>query len=252
MQAQSPAGDVKAMTFDAVSIKPSSPNALSSGMGFDHGRFSAPAAIFKFLVMFAYDMKMPDYIYGIPDAFSNARFDIEAKVDAETMEALNKLAPKEALEQEKLIVRAMLEDRFKLKAHKETKNLPIYSLVVAKGGSKMKESNLEGPDDAPKQPSLRIRSDSFTAQGITMDLFATNLTFRVNRIVVNNTGLKGHYDLALEWQPENAPASTQNNGLDAKPSIFTAMQEQLGLKLEPAKGPVETVVVDHVEMPSEN
>jgi uncharacterized protein (TIGR03435 family) len=156
------------------------------------------------------------------------------------------------------MLQALLADRFKLTIHRETKNLPIYSLVIAKGGSKLQEAHLDG---RPEDHMIRVGRGELTAPGIRLEDFAHILTQQTGRTVVDNTGLKGHYDLKFHWTPDQGEAFDGPGGStspessissDMPPSIFTAIQEQLGLKLESRKGPVEILVIDHVEKPSEN
>ena len=163
------------------------------------------------------------------------------------------------------MLQTLLADRFKLTTHRTTKELPIYSLVVAKGGSKLHEANsgeIKGPDGRPEPPGsslIGFRSGELTGQNLEMDQLARLLTEQTGRTVVDNTGLKGNYDLTLNWTPDQiAPNGLAGGGPDSStssepgPSIFTAIQEQLGLKLQSQKGPVEILVIDHVERPSEN
>jgi uncharacterized protein (TIGR03435 family) len=155
---------------------------------------------------------------------------------------------------------SLLADRFKLKVHFETRALPIYALVVAKGGPKLKasEMNPANPMETLKPKSLRImRAGSAAGVGVTMEMLAEILERQPEigeghgRMVADETNLPGLYDWTLHWTPWQAKpgeASSDSNG----PSLFTALQEQLGLKLEPAKAQVEVVVIDHIEFPSEN
>ena len=167
------------------------------------------------------------------------------------------------------MLQAQLADSFKLTIHRETKELPIYSLVVAKGGSKLQEAKpgdsyangLKGPDGRPGGAHvMRMGRGELTAQGIGMNEIAHLLTPQTGRTVVDNTGLKGNYDFKLHWTPDQSTPALGGPGggpdsstsSESGPSLFTAIQEQLGLKLEPGKAPVEILVIDHVERPSEN
>jgi uncharacterized protein (TIGR03435 family) len=141
--------------------------------------------------------------------------------------------------QRNLMLRTLLADRFKLVLHPETKELPIYALVIGKGGPKMEKA--EGPGGTANGPAM-IRG--------TMDMafLASTLSSTLGRRVIDRTSLTGPYKFSLKWTPDDRPASADNSG----PSLFTAIQEQLGLKLESTKGPVEILVIDHAEKPSEN
>jgi uncharacterized protein (TIGR03435 family) len=147
----------------------------------------------------------------------------------------------ERWKQSQLMLQALLADRFALKAHHETKDLPIYELTVAKGGAKMKKTAADGYGGNAKYASGKV-----TAHEISVESLAANLSFTLGRKIVNKTGLDGGYDFTLDYAPDGADAS------DPRPSIFTALEEQLGLKLLPAKGPVDVIVVDHIERPTAN
>jgi uncharacterized protein (TIGR03435 family) len=138
---------------------------------------------------------------------------------------------------------AMLEDRFHLKLQAVTKTLPVYDLIVARGGPKFSESGRQGAD-----PHVEVRKTEYTATNSSVLGLSYVLEEIVERTVIDKTGLTGAYDLHLRWAQDLTGAP----GSDTFPSIFTALQEQLGLKLQANKGPVKTLVVDHVERPSEN
>jgi uncharacterized protein (TIGR03435 family) len=258
---QDTAAASKSLAYDVVSIRP---NKSGSGMmriqmGAD--RYSATGLSMKSLIQYAYNVKLTDQISGVPGSMDGARFDVEAKMDEESIAALKKLPTEQGNEQRRLMMQTMLEDRFKLKVHHESKELPMYALVVAKSGFKLKEADsnntypngIKGPDGVSHAGMMMIRNGTLTAQAVPMSNLVVNLSGQVHRIVEDKTGLTGKYDISLQWSPDEMPSgqdatATANSG----PSIFTALQEQLGLKLESTKGPVDTVVVDHVEMPSEN
>jgi uncharacterized protein (TIGR03435 family) len=252
----------KSPTYDAVSVKPNNSannmvRIMSSG-----GRFSATGVTIKLLILSAYDVKMEQQISGISGPMADTRFDIEAKMDDETVAAAKKLSNEEGAELRRRMMQAMLAERFKLQVHHESKELPMYALVIAKGGFKLKEADPndtypngpKGPDGASHAGMMMIRNGTLTAQGVSMSNVASSLGGQVHRIVVDKTGLTGKYDIALQWTPDDNRTEAQDAGstTTSGPSIFAALQEQLGLKLEATKGAVDTIVVDHVEMPSEN
>ena len=167
------------------------------------------------------------------------------------------------------MLQRLLEDRCSLKIHKETREVPVYALTVAKGGPKVQAHNpgncrlitysnaIESPQPATDQPALDYCETSYsfkggtaniTALGVTMDQFASGMLDRLDRLVVNRTGLAGIFDVRLEYSPESAQAAPDATGQ----SVFTAVQQQLGLKLSPDKGNVEVLVIDHVDKPSDN
>jgi uncharacterized protein (TIGR03435 family) len=258
--------DVKLPAFDVVSVKP---NKSTSGMiriMFKPDGYAASNVSLKMLIQGAYGIR-EDLISGAPNWADSARYDIDAKVAGSDVDALKNLTP----EQRRSILQPLLADRFKLKTHTETKQLPVYELVLAKGGSKLKEANpgdtyangIKGPDGVGRGGMMRMGPGQLTAQGIPMTSLANNLSQQLHRTVIDKTGLTGKYDLELNWMPDQGsdgmfkgPDGSQPHSDAAPdssgPSIFTALQEQLGLRLQSAKGPVETLVIDHVEMPSEN
>ena len=180
-------------------------------------------------------------------------------MDAETVAALKKKSKEESDIARRKMMQAMLAERFKLTVHHEQKELGKYDLVIAKGGVKLQPpTDVEGAPkggDGNPQPkgSMMVRNGQLTGEGIPVSNLATFLAQMLHKQVVDKTGLTGNYDMSLKWQPEDqSPESHDATGGEQAPSIFTAVQEQLGLKLEPTKRLVDTVVVDHVEMPSEN
>jgi uncharacterized protein (TIGR03435 family) len=160
------------------------------------------------------------------------------------------------MEQVRPMLRTLLEERFQLKVHRETREIPIYGLVVGKSGPKLQESAA----DAKNSLSVLVGGikGEMKAGKESMARLAVFLSTEAGRPVIDQTGLSGEYDVKLQWtrdQPQLIPGTSSAAGVadpgDA-PSLFTAVQEQLGLKLEPKKGPVETIVVDHAEKPTEN
>jgi uncharacterized protein (TIGR03435 family) len=211
-------------------------------------------------------------ILGGPGWLPSERFDIEAKMDASVAEALRKLSPDQRSKTWEQMLQALLADRLKLVVHRETKELPVYNLVVAKGGPKLQEAK---PGDtypnSPNSPdgthegagSIWERSDGAGVfQAISSARLARLLTAEVGRPVIDMTGLKGTYDFTLMYTPDDRlqppsgadpkdrppPAPSDANA----PSLFDALPQQLGLKLESGKGPLEIIVIDHVERPSGN
>jgi uncharacterized protein (TIGR03435 family) len=225
----------------------------------DH--YSATGVSLKMLVQSAYNLKVEEQISGLSGPLVDARFDFEAKVDEETLAALKSMSSEERSEQRRLMLQAALEDRFKVKVHSEKKEFPIYALVVTKGGSKLKAAvpgdaypnGMKGLDGIGHGDSIFSNNGTLTGQGISMTRLAEYLGALLHRMVEDRTGLTGKFDFTMQSTPEDRRAGAEDNGAaSSAPSIFTALQEQLGLKLEPSKGLVETIVVDHAEMPSEN
>jgi uncharacterized protein (TIGR03435 family) len=233
-----------AIAYDVMSIKP---NKTSSGNVDVYSRgdsFSASNVSLKQLLEDVYDIKQ-DLISGLSGPIESARFDIEAKIVDPDRAALKKMTP----EQERGMLLPLLNERFQLKLHTETKLLPVYDLVVLPTGPKFKPSATQ-TDHGGGSTSINggRTSTKLTAHDLPMTSLAKRLAGAVHRTVIDKTGLTGNFDLVMEWSNEDNPDS----GAEPLPSIFTAIQEQLGLKLQPAKGPVETLVVDHAQMPSDN
>jgi uncharacterized protein (TIGR03435 family) len=197
------------------------------------------------LIQFAYDM--PDsQILGGPTWLDSIMFDIDAKSDPAVDAELRALPTEQARHQKQLMVQALLADRFQLKVHQETRQLPVYALVVAKDGPKLKSSQINGTTIDASRTRLHIAGSDDT-----ISVLARELAQVLGRVVVNEAGLSGRYDLSLRWTPDDAAASASSSP-DIPPDIFTAIQEQLGLKLESTKGPVPVLVIDSVEKPSPN
>jgi uncharacterized protein (TIGR03435 family) len=150
-----------------------------------------------------------------------------------------KLPPADQASQRSLLMQTLLADRFKLRIHHDLKELPVYNLVIAKSGLKMKEAS------SSKAQSWSMGLGSITSKGMPIASLAASLSNHVGRMIIDKTGLTGNYEINLTFSWNDEPG-------DATPSIFTALQDQLGLKLEPAKAPVDSVVIDHIERPSEN
>jgi uncharacterized protein (TIGR03435 family) len=229
--------------YDVSSIRQNSSNVQSWGMGLhDNTLFTATNVPLKSIIAFAYDVK-EDLISGLSGPVSSISFDITAKVLPPDVGPPPKLTDTQL----QAMIIPLLADRFHLKAHLEPKVLPVYDLIVAHGGPKLKLDpseqtgsgwNIDGSDT---MKILSGKSDSIS------DL-ADMLSGLAGRRVIDKTGLTGHADITLKWSDDVAAEAGGPNVI----SIFTAIEEQLGLKLQPSKGPVDTLVIDHAEMPSEN
>jgi bla regulator protein blaR1 len=240
---QEKAADVAAnpVKFDVVSIKPDSSDTGILMFKNTPDGFQARGFTVQMLLRAAYGYD-DALIFGAPGWLNSEHYTLDAKVSGAEVPALAKLT----VDQRKLMLQPLLVDRFQLKFHRETKQLPIYSLVVAKTGVKLQQS---APSDST-EPKMRMKAGVLTCQRFSISDLAQWLTLHVGRKVVDNTGFTGAYDFTLSWTPDSPGSSLQS--VDSEASIFTAIQEQLGLKLEPMKGPIETFVIDHVERPSEN
>ncbi len=259
----------------------------------DHGRIHYAAISVKALLIDAYDVK--DFQIEGPGWLDTERFAIDATMPPDTSK-----------EQLRMMLQNLLAERFKLAIHRETKELPMYSLVVAKNGPKMKDSAeaaVPKDEEAPPRPptgrgagDIKFDANGFPnlsfpagstwilrvngrlrigAQQATMQSLANQLTSELSRAVVDETGLNGKYDFILNFSPEGLngpvgpmgsqpppppggggraePTADTPEAREPLPNLFAAMQSELGLKLEPEKGPVERILIDHVEKtPTEN
>jgi len=240
--------------YDIISIHPH--NAMDDNISFMSrpGNFAATNCTLKELISEAYGIR-EDLISGLPGWADTAHFDVTAKVSDFNPNVFKNLTR----EQRDSMLLPMLADRFHVKAHTEVKTLSVFNLVVAKDGPKFKLNPPPPVDpDNPRKGqegrgNININNDDLTATAISLSSFAETLAGQLNHTVIDKTGLTGDYDFKLKWTPEEQANSTADNGTtDRPPDLFTALQEQLGLKLEATKGPVTTLVVDHAEQPSPN
>ncbi len=260
--------------FDVVSIKPHKDEGVSR-MGIEFSTtpdgLSFKGGSLDMLLHLAFDVPR-DRLLNEPEWVKSSRLDIEAKVapeDATRLEALTRL-------QRWAMLIPTLEDRCQLKFHHENRELEVYTLVVAKGGSKLKEAN-PADSDASKPgikpgstgqlPAMSLSSKGMTirAHDATIESLIEMLSQQIGITLVDNTGLTGKYDYTLSWIPDEGSwhlmglpipgpppgEGAQSQGLTG-PSIFTALEEQLGLKAEARKAPVDVIVIDHIEPPSAN
>jgi uncharacterized protein (TIGR03435 family) len=219
--------------FNAVSIHSNVSSGGASSIHVTPGRVSMSNVTLRKVILNAYGI--PDdreYALAGPEWLGADRFDINATFPSDTAGP----AIREML-------RTMLAERFQLALHRETRQLPMYSLVVAKGGPKIRAS-------ADGEGKTSARPGHFEASKITMRKFADLIGREAGHPVTDSTGLDGVFDFTLDWSPSaGLRVESEDNASAAKdgPSIFTAIQEQLGLRLESGKGPVEVLVVDKVE-----
>lgn len=248
------------LEFEVVSIKPGSGDVHQVRMSMTPGRMSAKNVPTKMLLMQAFNVK--DFqLTGGPAWMASTQWDIEAKMATDDDQPKggppNPAQQKAMAEKLRAMMQSMLVDRFKLKFHEDSKESPAYALVVGKNGPKLKKSE-SGPE---ARSMMRMGHGQLNASRTTMENFAGQLANQVGRPVVDKTGLAGEYDIELEWTPDpgrsgpfgqpppgDAPPPVDANG----PTIYTAVQEKLGLKLEATKAPVKMIVIDWIEKPSEN
>jgi uncharacterized protein (TIGR03435 family) len=225
----------QAPAFEVASVKPnrSGEQAINIRQR-PGGGFIARNAPLRMVITHAYNIR-PNQLSGGPAWISDARFDIEAKAEGASPAQVRQM------------LQTLLAERFHLVAHRETREEPIYALVVAKGGPKLRESKADATQVGGDGPGKIV------AEKAPVGMLARTLQNIVQRPVVDETSLTGEYDFELKWLPERLAEPGAADSLDLNaPSIFTAVQEQLGLKLEGRKGPVEIVVIDRIEKFIEN
>ena len=202
------------------------------------------------MILYAYQLH-EFQLTGGPDWIATSTWEVHGKddtpePDGSKLSAAERKAQNEMRTQQ---VQSLLMDRFKLKCHMITKEMSIYELVVAKGGPKLKETTA----DEAKRDSTSINGHGqqmhATSTGVTTERIAALLGNEVDRLVVDKTGLTGRYDLTLDWVHD---AQEESADMPSGPTLFTALEEQLGLKLQPAKGPVPVLVIDSAEKPGED
>jgi uncharacterized protein (TIGR03435 family) len=224
----------QALNFEVASIKPSNADLGSSGIESRKGRLHGYNVTLKRCIMGAYGVG-PNQIIGGPDWLDSDRFEITAKAQEPVGDGiLTKM------------LQSLLVERFKLALHREMKPIDAYVLEVRNNGAKLEKG--DGTDATTNNGRGNI-----VATNASMDRFAEILSRQMDRPVVNQTGLQGVFNLTLKWTPDSPRPANPQNGLAIEgPSIFTAIQEQLGLRLRAQKTPVEVLVIDHAEKPDAN
>ena len=250
---------IVAPPFDVISVKPNK-DSHGSRVQFTPDGMRGTGVNVRFLLYEGYGGINKNQVINEPPWAGTDGFDIEAKVAPADVPTLAKMT----FEQRRTMFQSILAERFNLAVHHETRELPIYVLSVGKGGPKFKET---APDDrattTPRRRGTMVNNGKITSTDAQISTLVTILSRNLGRTVVDKTGLTGNYDFTLEYAPDEGgppPAPRPPDGSpatgasapDPGASIFTALQEQMGLKLESTKGPVDVVVIDHIEKPAEN
>lgn len=221
-------------------------------MQFTLDGFTARDVELRKVIQEAYGVYEEDRLYGGPTWVNTAKFDIEAKIDSVGAETFKELS----LSERRSMLQGLLAERFKLNVRHEMKDLPVFSLVKAKGGPRLKKSKTENSDvsDIKGYSALVTHSQpgELDIQNCSMADLASILEDTVGRIILDKTQLSGRYDVSLRWTPESVAAAGNGATNSDWPTLFTALQEQRGLRLESTKSAIGTIVIDHVESPSEN
>lgn len=267
------------LTFEVVSVKRTGPEGGPSIVGGGRGQYQAINVPVRVTITNAWNLR-DHQLVGAPDWLANDRFDILAREPEGTFTD----------EQRRMMLQAMLIDRFKLQAHLETREMPLYNLVLLRAdgrlGPDLKATAVDcaairkeraaggGPPAGPPRQTPSIdepvpctqrgffgpQGVTINASGRTLDQIATTLGTYADRTVVNKTGLAGDYDMVLKFRPEAGgpigglapPLSTTGDPLSDLATLGVAVREQLGLRLEPARGPVQVLVIDSISPPTDN
>jgi uncharacterized protein (TIGR03435 family) len=281
---QSAAADPHAYKFEVATIRPSRPSSDGGG-GFEADGFRVRNFPLKQIIKLAYGIYIQGdrLIEGSPSWLESERYDIVAKMDAATADRLKKLSPDERTQAQNEMLQELFADRLRLAIHRETREFPLYALTIAKNGPKLKKAK---PGDTYENafPYANKYADATELAGkyffvgggssapntttlyafaVSMPTLARELKRWANQTVQDRTGLTGSYDFTLKFcnnqsplggsaAPPEGQAVPSTSDPCGAPTLFAAIQQQLGLKLEPGKGPVEIIVIDHVERPSGN
>jgi uncharacterized protein (TIGR03435 family) len=297
-QGQSTAATVPTYEYEVVSIKVNKSTGAFPNFSAGEDGFTLQNLPLFALVASAFGV-LPDRISGMPDWLNSEKYDVSTKMDPSVSEALKKMSADDKKTAQQLMIQALLADRCKLKFHRETKELPVYTLTIAKNGPKFQESK---PDDKATSAAEPTATNSSTAaaavtsaggmkvpdgrggfgsikvgaggavtfHALPLTMLTQILSVQLGRQIVDKTGLTGKYDFTWQFTPDPSQNRAGGGGApgDSQPpaggggvpvpadptgtSLFTAVQEQLGLRLESGKGPVEIFVIDHIERPSDN
>jgi bla regulator protein BlaR1 len=294
-EAQADNAVATASAYQSASVRPHQPENGADERNkvmFSPKGFSARGATLQTIMQTAYGVQ-PDRISGAPDWLTSQKYDVDVTLPGSAVQE----APKPGgigIQSVQTMLQALLADRFKLRLHRETKDLYVYELVVGDDGAKLQEAKpgelasvripepppapgqtatfriavsqtepMKGPDRPLGMGTMQMGPGELIDHGTTLEPLVEQLSWQLGHTVLDRTGLKGNYDFTLRWTPgaseagmtklmgKSADDSSAPNGATG-PSIFTALQEQLGLKLEPRTAPIDVLVIDHVEPPSEN
>jgi bla regulator protein BlaR1 len=266
--------------FETVSIKatpinPDPARIVSTRMIAQPGEFSATNVTVREVLRMAYGVSDDRQISGAPDWLNSERYDFDAKANRSVVDELQKFSPEQLKLVSRRMLQALLAERFQVTVHHETKEAPVYALVIGEGGPKFQAAkpgdaypNGLKRDDGQREGAgivlLRGKGQPLTGQGVPIRVLVGTLSQRLGRIVLDKTGLTGNYDFTVQLPEQEGPGLLHKStevgqkgtgstlSVDSSVrSIFTAVEEQLGLKLEPQTALMEILVIDHVEKPSE-
>jgi len=268
-QAQTVPAVAQKYEYEVSSIKLYKSGNGDVGLHYTPDGLTATNVGLPFLLQFAYGVH-GDQIFGSSSWIAAVSYEIQARMDESVADELKKLNPEQLKFARQQMLQSLLAERFKLIVHRDTKELPVYSLVIAKSGFKLRESATDEVDPQGRTGThISGSTGAMRGQLVSMTFLAQFLSGSLDRIVLDKTALTGKYDFILKWTPDrsqlqsplgfDATSAIAPNGQTATassdssaPDLFTAVQEQLGLRLKAEKGPISVIVIDHVERPSGN
>lgn len=233
--------------FEVAAIKPSKPDSQGQHWRGSADRILIENYTLRRLIRSAYGLKTDSQILGGPDWLDKQAFDINAKIDDAEIAKMVKMDRVARQHDQDEMLQSLLAERFGLKARLEQRTMPVYALVVAKSGAKLTPTSAA---TAAKGNNINTNNGRMTANAISMDSLVDDLAYQREtggRMVLNRTGLTGEYDFKLDWAEDNGDGTQADPAL---PGLFTALQEQLGLKLQPEKGSVQVVIVGSATKPT--
>lgn len=247
-------------TFEVAAIRPGNPHDRNKGFWIRPGRFWAENFPLDRLILYAYQIR-PEQLSDLPSWAKSRLYTIQAETPPSTPKLTSSLRQRMFRQ----MLRSLLADRFGLKAHWTIKRLPAYELIVAKGGSKLKPVNTADFIAAHRKPEeswwFDVMDGKMTALDVSVGMLADFLSNRLNETVLDRTGLTGHYDFKVIWDPRadrldatdiSAKSAVPQGSKFTGPSLLMAIHQQLGLRLKSGKGPVQVLVIDHIEPPTPN
>jgi uncharacterized protein (TIGR03435 family) len=239
------ASNPKSLAYDVASVKVHRQESGGSmGSSYSPDGFSCNDLTLENLIVIAYGVN-EQTISGGPRWIDDTGFDIQAKISEDEIDKFKALQNRER----DVLLRTILADRFKLKVHYATKYQQLYELRVDKGGSKLKK--LESSKSSGREMTM-YSSGRYKGNSVTMKMLSDILAFILHSNIADGTNLDDAYEVDLRWKPDTESDQGSEDDVVALPSIFTALREQLGLKLFSTKGPVQKLVIDYAELPSAN
>lgn len=250
-QTASGTAGAKPLAFEVVSVRPNTSSG-SVGMTAAGDGIYLRNLTLRRIVNRAYGIVLRNLIIGLPDWADNDHFDITAKLDASDLPAFTELG----IDARFQLLQSVLANRFNMQCHFETRDIPVYELVLDKNGPRFAAAEFSLAPGGEHEVGMSTAKGEIRTMGQPIDRFAQALSSQLGRPVIDKTGLTGHYAFTLRWTPDTdaSPSPTDSTApADVSgPSVFTAVQEQLGLKLQSTKAPTQVLVIDHIDRPTAN